>query len=153
MALVSVGAFAVILDAEGRVLLCHRRDLDLWNLPGGRCEMMESGAVALAREMREEIGAEVRVERLLWAVESFFDYQENHYHEIGFYFLMTLPPASQLLALDRTFIGYEPTCTLIYRWHRLDALETVPLYPVFLRTGLRALPATPAHILDCDGLG
>jgi 8-oxo-dGTP pyrophosphatase MutT (NUDIX family) len=31
----SIGAFAIIFDEDGRVLLCHRRDMDLWNLPGG----------------------------------------------------------------------------------------------------------------------
>jgi 8-oxo-dGTP pyrophosphatase MutT (NUDIX family) len=31
----SVGAFAIILDDQQRVLLCHRRDMDRWNLPGG----------------------------------------------------------------------------------------------------------------------
>ncbi|HET8909495.1 MAG TPA: hypothetical protein VFN11_21255, partial [Ktedonobacterales bacterium] len=29
------GARAVIFDADGRVLLSHRRDCDFWNLPGG----------------------------------------------------------------------------------------------------------------------
>jgi 8-oxo-dGTP pyrophosphatase MutT (NUDIX family) len=31
----AMGTFGIILDADGRVLLCHRRDIDLWNLPGG----------------------------------------------------------------------------------------------------------------------
>jgi ADP-ribose pyrophosphatase YjhB (NUDIX family) len=30
-------AFAVILNKDNQVLLCHRRDVDLWNLPGGGC--------------------------------------------------------------------------------------------------------------------
>ncbi len=31
----TIGAFAIILDSQQRVLLCHRRDIDQWNLPGG----------------------------------------------------------------------------------------------------------------------
>jgi 8-oxo-dGTP pyrophosphatase MutT (NUDIX family) len=31
-----LGAFAIIFDREGRVLLGHRRDMEMWNLPGGR---------------------------------------------------------------------------------------------------------------------
>ena len=34
----TLGAFTIILDEHERVLLCHRRDHDLWNLPGGRLE-------------------------------------------------------------------------------------------------------------------
>ena len=29
------GAFAAIFDDKRQVLLCHRRDIDAWNLPGG----------------------------------------------------------------------------------------------------------------------
>ena len=36
------GAFAIIYDDERRVLLCHRRDVDAWNLPGGRVEDNEA---------------------------------------------------------------------------------------------------------------
>src|SRR5438132_1020880 len=42
LATFKIGAFAVILDEQQRVLLCHRRDYDLWNLPGGRVESGES---------------------------------------------------------------------------------------------------------------
>lgn len=34
----TIAAFAVILDELDRVLLCHRRDMDMWNLPGGGVE-------------------------------------------------------------------------------------------------------------------
>jgi len=38
----TIGVFAIILDESRRVLLCHRRDFDLWNLPGGGLERGES---------------------------------------------------------------------------------------------------------------
>ena len=30
----TIGIFGIIFDEQKRVLLCHRRDYDLWNLPG-----------------------------------------------------------------------------------------------------------------------
>ena len=60
----SLGAFGVIFDAEDRVLLCHRRDFDAWNLPGGGVEDGESPWDAVVREVREEVCLEVRVTRL-----------------------------------------------------------------------------------------
>jgi 8-oxo-dGTP diphosphatase len=60
----TIGAFAIILDSEHRVLLCHRRDHDLWNLPGGRVEQGEAPWEAVVREVREEVGLDVVVERL-----------------------------------------------------------------------------------------
>jgi len=61
----SIGAFAIIFDDQGRVLLCHRRDMDLWNLPGGGVESRELPTEAAIRETREETGFEVVIERLV----------------------------------------------------------------------------------------
>jgi 8-oxo-dGTP pyrophosphatase MutT (NUDIX family) len=61
-AMFRLGAFAVILDEAGDVLLCHRRDLDVWNLPGGRVEQGESPWQAAVRETREEVGSRGRAQ-------------------------------------------------------------------------------------------
>ena len=61
----TVGAFALVFDEANRVLLCHRTDRDVWNLPGGRVEPDESPWAAVVREVEEEVGLLVRVERLL----------------------------------------------------------------------------------------
>lgn len=58
------GAFAVIFDTDRRVLLCHRRDMDAWNLPGGRVEAGETPWDAAIRETREEVGLEIEIVRL-----------------------------------------------------------------------------------------
>lgn len=65
MSCFSIGAFAVIFDEHSRVLLCHRRDLDVWNLPGGGVESGELSTEAVIRETKEETGLDVVVERLV----------------------------------------------------------------------------------------
>jgi 8-oxo-dGTP diphosphatase len=60
-----IGVYALIFDDEGRILLGHRRDIDWWNLPGGGMEAGETVDEALCREVREETGLEVKVERLV----------------------------------------------------------------------------------------
>lgn len=49
-----IGAFAIILDEQGRVLLCHRRDIDAWNLPGGGLLSGEAPWQGVVRETKEE---------------------------------------------------------------------------------------------------
>ncbi len=61
----TIGAFAVIFDDAGRVLLCHRRDIDMWNLPGGGMESGELPTEAVIREVKEETGLDVTVGRLI----------------------------------------------------------------------------------------
>ena len=79
-----------------RVLLHRTDDMNFWALPGGRAELLEPSPETLVREMREEIGAKMQVDRLLWVAENFFTYGPRSFHEIGFYFLMHLPPDSPL---------------------------------------------------------
>mgnify|MGYP001545294241 CR=1 FL=1 len=61
----------LIVHADGRVLITQRtaaQALPLqWEFPGGKVEAGEAPVAALARELREEIGVEVRVGRI-WEV-------------------------------------------------------------------------------------
>jgi len=47
------------------VLLCRRRDVDLWNLPGGKAESGETPWEAAVREAKEELGVTISVRKLM----------------------------------------------------------------------------------------
>jgi ADP-ribose pyrophosphatase YjhB (NUDIX family)/rhodanese-related sulfurtransferase len=60
-----IGAASVVADAGGRVLLVHQTYGELnWEIPGGVLEMHESADDAARREVREETGADIELERL-----------------------------------------------------------------------------------------
>lgn len=52
---------AIVRDENGRVLLIHKTDNDLWALPGGGHEIGESIAESVVREVKEETGYDVEV--------------------------------------------------------------------------------------------
>ena len=123
-------------------LLVHRAEPDLfWTLPGGRAELMEDAAQTIVREMREELGEDVEVERLLWLVENFFHYDACDYHELLLVWRAHLPAASARRDKDSWFHVADGGTTLTFRWVPLGELDALPLVPAFLRHGVRALPA------------
>lgn len=65
----AAGVTAVIHDDTGRVLLLEHafRRHSRWALPGGWMTRTEQPEAAIVREVREETGLDIRVERLLTA--------------------------------------------------------------------------------------
>jgi len=131
-------------------VLLHRADYDsFWTLPGGRAEHGESAEQTLKREMREELETDVHVDRLLWIVENFFEYDAVSYHELALYFLIRFPERSAPLraeAFDRT----DGDVLFKFRWFpvRRDDLEELTVFPAFLRRGLADLPRSVVHIVE-----
>lgn len=58
-------ASAVVVDDEGRILLHRRTDNEYWSIPGGAMKPGESIAETVVREVEEETGVEVEVQRIL----------------------------------------------------------------------------------------
>ena len=70
---------AAIICKEGRVFATQRGYgdwKDWWEFPGGKMEAGEGPEEALVREIREELSAEISVDRFLRTVE--FDYPSFH---------------------------------------------------------------------------
>lgn len=59
---VALGAHALIIDPEGKVLLARHSYMTGWSLPGGGVMRGEAPVDAIVRELKEEIG-EVRADR------------------------------------------------------------------------------------------
>jgi ADP-ribose pyrophosphatase YjhB (NUDIX family) len=89
---------AVVTDDRGRVLLV--REDGRWLTPGGEVEAGETHAGALVREVREETGIEVAVERPVAATEVTFRHRDTG-TETSFAFAhYTASPETTTLAED-----------------------------------------------------
>jgi ADP-ribose pyrophosphatase YjhB (NUDIX family) len=60
--MINLGVNVAVIE-DGRVLLTQREDFPVWCLPGGGVDPGESLAQAAVREVREETGLEVELER------------------------------------------------------------------------------------------
>lgn len=60
----SVSVAGIVFDEHNRVLAIRRRDNDQWQPPGGVLELGETFEEGVQREVLEETGVHVRIERL-----------------------------------------------------------------------------------------
>lgn len=97
-----IGVFAIIFDEHGQVLLCHRLDYDLWNLPGGGLEDGESPWQGVIREVKEEVRIEVEVVRLAGV------YSKPDKNEIVFSFACKITGGKITTSNEADLIKYFP---------------------------------------------
>ena len=131
---------AVLLDG-GRILAMHDERSPYFYLPGGRVRMGERAEDAVLREVREELGIEVRIVRPLWLSQSFFNEDVAHvdYHELCLYFLVDAS-ATDLLTRGDRFRGPELRHVHDFEWLPFERLKDEYFYPLFLKTEIFHLP-------------
>jgi 8-oxo-dGTP diphosphatase len=126
----SIGVFVTIFDEQRRVLLCHRRDLDVWNLPGGGLERGELPVETAVRETREETGLEIAVERLVGV------YAKTYKDELVFVFsgkivggeLATTDEADQCLYFEVKDLPANTIPKHVARIHDALNLDSQPIF-------------------------
>jgi len=143
----AIGAFAIIFDDRCHVLLCHRRDMDLWNLPGGGVESGELPTEAVVREVKEETGLDVAVVHLVGV------YGKVDKDEIVFSFVCRVV-GGQLLTTDEADAHkyfhpqHLPHNTLPKHMERIEDALQARAEPVFRR---QTVPSTREHLRTHQG--
>ena len=128
----TIGVFAIIFDQQDQVLLCHRRDMDIWNLPGGSMEPGELPTETAIRETYEETGLEVETKQLVGV------YSKPNNNDLVFVFTATitggeLKPTDEADQLEYFATDNLPTNTIPKHVERInDALKRHP-EPIFRR--------------------
>ncbi|KQN77302.1 hypothetical protein ASE94_17550 [Devosia sp. Leaf64] len=139
---------AGIIIAEGHVLICREDDDDYAMLPGGRVELGEDSRLSLTREMAEELAMPAEVGPMIATSESFYRREGENFHELGFFYAVTLPgqwPNGTSPWLERQDEGHY----LQFHWVPLEGgeLEKFNLLPRWLPDFLRDLPTELDHIV------
>ena len=131
---------ALLLDGE-RLLAMHDERSPYFYLPGGRVRMGERAEDAVLREVREELGIEAKIVRLLWLDQAFFNEDVVHvdYHELCLYFLVDAS-ATDLLTRGDRFRGPELRHVHDFEWLLFERLKDEYFYPLFLKTEIFHLP-------------
>lgn len=137
MKTITRGRACAILRHENRVLASRGRSDAYWAMPGGGIDPGEFSAIAVAREIEEELGISVAAGPLLWVIECLFEYGGTRFTEFGFYYEVQWPASASVR--DGEFAHRE--AHLLFRWMDAAQVAAVDLRPYPLKAPLLALMA------------
>lgn len=143
---IRVGA---IIMKDGKFLMAGNDRFDHLYSVGGRVRFGETAEEAVVREVFEETGVKMEVDRLGFVQECFFEgdtefKKGNIVHEISFYYYMKVPK------------DFEPVCYSFaedgnpefLKWITVDEPQT--FYPEFFRTELKNPSNSIKHFVTKD---
>ncbi len=117
-------AYAVVIHQD-KILLMKTKSTGKYWFPGGGVNLGETLEVALKREVTEEAGIDVKIDKFLTVNEVFFYYAplDEAYQNYSFFYLCS-PISTKLLSddlVDQTDESEKP------RWVELRSLKPVDL--------------------------
>lgn len=141
-----------LLVENGKLLLAllelPTRPEPAWMPPGGGVETGESLESALVREWREETGLEIDVAELLYIHE----FLAHPYHAVEFYFRCHRTGGKLRIGHDPELSGRDQILKEL-RFIDLQNLDSVPLYPEYIRDHFARESAEPVRIRHIQSSG
>ena len=140
---IRVGA---IIMKDGKVLMVGNERADYLYSVGGRIKFGETAEEAIIREVFEETGVKMEIDRLGFVHENYF-YGDSPsklgklIYEISFFFYMNVP--GDFAPISASFT--EDNSTEHLKWISLD--EDIKMYPEFFKTELKARTDSVKHFV------
>ena len=127
---------------DGHILICRNRKVGNLYFPGGHIEFGETGAEALVREVREEMGVESTAREFLGCCEHRFNQHGKPHAEINLIFSLEIPS----VALGQTV----PSCEdwIAFEWMPIGELASSAVEPAALRACVLGWHANRAVAAD-----
>lgn len=143
--IVNIRVGAIIMK-DGKLLMVGNERSNYLYSVGGRIKFGETAEEAVVREVMEETGVRMEIDRLGFVHENYFygDAPSNRgklIYEISFYFYMKVPDDFMPISESFTDDGSEE----FLRWVSLD--EDIIMYPEFFKTELKDPTDTVKHFI------
>ncbi len=136
-----------IIMRDGKLLMVGNDRSDYLYSVGGRIKFGETAEEAIVREILEETGVKMEIDRLGFVHENYFygDAPANFgklIYEISFFFYMKVP--QDFAPISESFT--EDQSREFLKWVCLD--EKIKMYPTFFKTELRKSSDTVKHFVS-----
>ncbi|MCH5351611.1 MAG: NUDIX hydrolase [Clostridiales bacterium] len=139
---------AVIID-DGKILMVKTDKTSYYYSVGGRVHFGETASDAVLREVYEETGLKLEIDRPLFIHENFFTLQgtSTRYHELSIFYLMKKSNDIKTIRSGSTTDQGDKEQLV---WLPIDSLSEYKVYPDFFAKELAALPDSVKFMLTKD---
>jgi len=120
---------AALIIKDDKLLVAKSSDYPCYYTVGGAVEINETSGEAAVREVYEETGYALEVDRLAFVQERFMRVNGLKHHEVVFFYLIICTPDMNIA--ENSFTDQAPKETL--HWLPLSELREVNLVPEFLK--------------------
>jgi 8-oxo-dGTP diphosphatase len=129
------GVRVIILDRDQRILMVrqHHQERYVWTVPGGAIEPGETSLDAAVREVKEETGLTVAIDRMIWHVEQLVPGKEPRFVNI---FLATALGGSIGVGTDPERSDGGQVIEEVCYMSREELVRADGLYPDYLKDEL-----------------
>lgn len=134
-----------IIIHDGKLLMVKNKKSPYYYSVGGRVKLNETSEEAVVREVFEETGLHIEIDRLGFIHENFFveEITKEVFHELSFFYYMKDVENINVLCSSLTYKGEEESI----HWIPLQDIEKIHLYPRFFKTRLMASSQSIEHII------
>ena len=127
---------AVIIIHRNKILVHKNVNSDHYALIGGRVKVGEDSANTVKREIREELGKEIKLIGYVSTVENFFELEGLKYHEVLFIHQGEFRNEEDK-KIECTLQNVEGKDYLQYEWLEIDKIEEYTLVPKVIKEILK----------------
>ena len=139
---------AGVMIHNGKVLVHKNVNSDYYALIGGRVEIGESSEDTIKREIKEELGKDIKITKYISTIENFFEIKGSKYHEIMFVHKIEFANEEDK-KIEYTMKNIEGKDYLQYEWLEMDKIDEYPLLPRAVKDILKE-NKFPIHKINND---
>jgi 8-oxo-dGTP pyrophosphatase MutT (NUDIX family) len=121
---------AALIIKDNQLLVAKNKDHLCYYTVGGGIEIYETSEEAVIREVFEETGLKLEIDRLVFVQERFHKVNEQKFQEVVFFYIMKNFYNFNIENNSYTDQGTKETL----HWLSLDELNKINLVPEFLKT-------------------
>ena len=105
------------------------------------------GRIFELAEYKEETGADIKIKRLLWTEEHFWNYKGRRHHGLAYYYLIDFCDGNDIPETEE-FISQKDDCNVVLGWMPIDRLKDITIYPTFLKDEIYNLNGELKHFIS-----